>query len=210
MESVVFDGIEYKPFNHLYAVSRCGKFLRKLRPVKPKLRPDGYLSIGREQLAHRLVASVWCVKPDGTTQVHHINGDKADNHADNLEWVTPKKHLGDLHNNSAGHVMSEAGKSKLRALRTGSTTSEETKAKQRAASLRLGSKPPSRPFGFKCSDETKAKMRENSPNAVRCRIFCIEYSSMKIAAEALGIKRLTLRKRCYSNNFPDYQLLHDR
>lgn len=209
MESVIVDGVEYRPFNHLYAVSRCGKFLRNLRPTEPKLRPDGYLSIGRRQLAHRLVASVWCEKPADATHVHHINGDKADNRAENLEWVTPKQHFGERHENTGKHTMSDAGKAKLRALRAGSTTSEETKAKQRAASIRLGCKPPPRPVGYRCSEESKAKMRDNSPNALRCKVFGVDYSSMKLAAEALGIKRLTLRKRCYSENFPDYQLLRD-
>ena len=209
MDSVVVDGIEYKPFNHLYSVSRCGKILRKLRPVEPKTRPDGYLSVGRQQLAHRLIASVWCNKPEDASHVHHINGNKADNRADNLEWVTPKQHMSERHENNGKHTMSDAAKARLRALRTGSTTSEETKAKQREASLRIGCRPPPRPVGYKCSAESKAKMREKSPNALRCQVFGVEYSSMNIAANALGIKRLTLRKRCYSENFPDYQLLRD-
>lgn len=37
---------------------------------------------------HRLVASAFCVKPDGCTEVNHKNGKKTDNRAENLEWVT--------------------------------------------------------------------------------------------------------------------------
>jgi hypothetical protein len=105
-----------------------------------------------------------------------------------------------------GQSMSDAGRQKLRELRTGSVTSEATKQKQREASLRLGSKPPPRPVGTKCSAEAIAKMRANSPNAAACEIHGIAYQSFSEAGRALGIKPHTLRKRCLSENFPDYKV----
>jgi hypothetical protein len=102
--------------------------------------------------------------------------------------------------------MSEAGKDRLRRLRLDSKTSEETKQKQREASLRLGLKPPPRPVGMKMGPTAIQRMRDNSPNAVGCVIAGVRYASFSAAGEALGEKPHTLRKRCLSKNFPAYQL----
>jgi hypothetical protein len=107
---------------------------------------------------------------------------------------------------SRGHSMSEAGKQKLRELRLGSQVSEQTKQKQREASIRLGYKPPPRQVGTKCSPDAIAKMRDNSPNAMQCEIFGITYKSFSEAGRALGEKPHSLRKRCLSENFPDYKV----
>lgn len=52
----------------------------------------GYLSMGyrtyRNIGVHRLVAEEFCVKPLGTTIVNHKDGDRQNNHKDNLEWCT--------------------------------------------------------------------------------------------------------------------------
>lgn len=208
MLTIIYDGIEYKPYDHLYAVSRCGKVLRKNQPATPVIRKDGYFNVGRRRLLHRMIAFVWCAKPDGANHVHHINHDKADNRADNLQWLTPKVHFSEKHkSHSLGHKMSEAGKAKLRALRTGSKTSEATKQKQRDAALRLGYKPPPRPVGFKLSEESKKKIRDNSKRSRPCVIFGVTYQSIRDAALALNIKSGTLRKRILSANFSEYQWL---
>lgn len=207
MLSVTVDGTVYRFFNHLYAVSRSGLVLRKLQPFEPTARPDGYVWIGGRYLLHRVVAQCWCDKPEGSDHVHHKNHNKSDNRASNLEWVTPLRHMNEFHAGiSRGHSMSEAGKQKLRELRVGSVTSETTKQKQREASLRLGSKPPPRPVGSKCTPDAIAKMRENSPNAMQCEIKGILYGSFSEAARALGEKPHSLRKRCLSKNFPDYRI----
>lgn len=206
MDSATIGGIEYRFYDHLYAVSRCGKFLRNLLPYEPIPRPDGYLSVGRQRLAHRMVAAVWVDNRDDAKHVHHINHDKQDNRAENLEWLSPKQHASEHPERSKGHSMSEAGKQRLRTLRLGSKASEATKQKQREATIRIGKLPPPRPVGTKCSQESIEKMRLNGHNKVSCEILGIAYGSFSEAGRALGEKPHTLRKRCLSENFPDHKL----
>lgn len=60
---------------------------------------EGYFIIkmsgrnGGQMLLHRLVASVWCEKPEGATQVNHKDGNKGNNSAENLEWVTASENM---------------------------------------------------------------------------------------------------------------------
>lgn len=44
-------------------------------------------------LLHRVIALCFCEKPDGSDEVNHIDGNKDNNSADNLEWVTRNENL---------------------------------------------------------------------------------------------------------------------
>lgn len=208
MQPLIVDGIEYRWYNHLFAVSAAGNVLKRGRTLTPRVRPDGYLEIGRGHLLHRMVAHCWVAKPEGAEHVHHVDGNKRRNHADNLEWVTPKQHIAERHAGTNGrHVVSDEAKEKLRAYRLGRVTSEETKQKQREASLRLGLRPPPMLPGEEHSFAAKEKMRLNSPNAAACEINGTRYRSFSEAGRALGMKPHTLRKRCLSGSFSGYRIV---
>lgn len=48
---------------------------------------------GGQMPLHRLVAEVWCPKSDGKTQVNHKDGNKGNNSAENLEWITASENM---------------------------------------------------------------------------------------------------------------------
>lgn len=69
----------------------------KEKIMKPYLSRNGYLLLtlckngGKERVAlHRLVAQAFLGDP-ADNQVNHKNGDKQDNRAENLEYVTPQE-----------------------------------------------------------------------------------------------------------------------
>jgi hypothetical protein len=205
MISTQIDGIEYRFFDHLFAVSHCGKVLRKLQPYTPTLRPDGYTMLGRKRLTHRVVAACWLESFDPKKHVHHINGNKSDNSVKNLECLSQQEHMSDRHAGLYGHyTRTPETREKIRQARLGSVTSEETKAKQRAALL--GRK---RPYFKRAahSDESKQTRSLQHPRNTGCSVLGIEYRSFAEAALATGIHRFTVRKRCLSENFPDFRVL---
>jgi len=101
-ELIVLDNIEYKlcPQFTLYAVSRCGKVIRASTKRLMTQRPHGvpeYLvvrtctdSTPKNTKVHRMVAFTWLPEPslEDQVQVNHKDGNKFNNHVDNLEWVT--------------------------------------------------------------------------------------------------------------------------
>lgn len=61
-------------------------------------RRKGYISVvmclhgkHKNALVHRLVASAFIPNPESLPQVNHIDGNKANNAVQNLEWVTAKQ-----------------------------------------------------------------------------------------------------------------------
>jgi len=67
---------------------------RKDRILKFAKNNRGYLSvsicygIAKSYLIHRLVAETFIPNPYKKPCINHIDGDKANNHVSNLEWVT--------------------------------------------------------------------------------------------------------------------------
>lgn len=70
----------------------------KGQALKPKLDKYGYPHIGlcvsrktKWYTIHRLVAIHYILNPDNKPQVNHIDGNKQNNHMDNLEWCTGRE-----------------------------------------------------------------------------------------------------------------------
>ena len=76
----------------------------KERILKPAKNSRKYLNVflwkdgvGESKAIHKLVAQAFIANPNGYTDVHHINGNKTDNRAENLEWIDRGEHHA-LHN----------------------------------------------------------------------------------------------------------------
>lgn len=105
----VLDGEIFRPikgYEAYYQVSNYGRVLalpnsrhKKAKFLKPLKngKPDYlfvYLRTDKNPkgcLIHRLVAEAFLPKPEGYNEVNHINEDKHDNRAENLEWCTHKQ-----------------------------------------------------------------------------------------------------------------------
>ena len=78
-----------------YEVSDCGRVrsVKTRRVLKPWLAGRGYPCVvfglrGRKHYVHRLVAATFVSNSRGCDQVNHKDGDRTNNFAVNLEWVT--------------------------------------------------------------------------------------------------------------------------
>ena len=88
--------MEYKNIYDSYLISNTGELLSKrLKPMATFDNGRGYLIVqlrvnGKPltKAIHRLVAEAWIPNPDNLSDVDHIDGDRYNNHVDNLRWVT--------------------------------------------------------------------------------------------------------------------------
>lgn len=93
-----------------------GEFKHTLEPEREMtytLNNRGYLSVvvrRKTHMLHRLVAQAFIPNPEGKPFVNHIDGNKLNNHVDNLEWCTTaenNQHAREtgLHKQARGHKL---------------------------------------------------------------------------------------------------------
>ena len=89
-----------------YLINRDGKLwsMHEDRFLNPAPNPNGYLAVilcnkGKRQAAriHRLVAEAFVDKPEPDLCVNHKDGNKTNNHYENLEWVTVGENVHHYH-----------------------------------------------------------------------------------------------------------------
>lgn len=113
-----FDGYQVSNFGRVKSLPRAGHHKKEII-MREFMINSGYKSVTinkKNKTIHRLVAEIFVKNPYNKEQVNHINGDKMDNRASNLEWVTQKENI--MH---SAYVLHNGRKSKVRCVEIGTT-----------------------------------------------------------------------------------------
>lgn len=95
-----------------YFVSDLGRVKTKqgrYKKINYGICKYGYLDLWKDNKSkrfrvHRLVAEQFVPNPYNKEQVNHIDGNKKNNQANNLEWVTPKENIQHAINNNLSSI----------------------------------------------------------------------------------------------------------
>ena len=96
-KQIIIDGIAtvYKVNENGDVIGKFGKKLKPNTVTKGYQMVKLYMDNGKKRNAsvHRLVAEAFIPNPDNKPEVNHNDGNKKNNHVDNLEWVTGSENV---------------------------------------------------------------------------------------------------------------------
>jgi len=99
------DGEEWRVIYNDYEISNHGRLRRtgQRKLLKGSVK-DGYVRISlrtkdgdQSKFVHRLVAEAFIPNPDNKEIVDHIDGNRSNNHVNNLRWVTAEENTNNQH-----------------------------------------------------------------------------------------------------------------
>jgi len=111
---------QYQVSNYGRVKTTANAATRKERILKPLKHPRGYFRVALWKdnkskffFIHRLVAEYFISNPENKPTINHIDGDKSNNHIDNLEWTTYRENMNHAIDNKISACGERNGRSKL-------------------------------------------------------------------------------------------------